>query len=141
MNVHMSEFPTGTYKKAHRHGPGAEIIILNGVGYSLCWYEGEKPLRVDWKEGTILSPRDQEWHQHFNTGPTPARFVAFTFSHIVVQSVTAHVAHRASAIAREGEDQIEYEAEDPAIFETFERACQAHGARVTMKRPAYATRG
>jgi len=32
MVSHVSEFPVGTYKKCHRHGPGYHVILLNGEG-------------------------------------------------------------------------------------------------------------
>ena len=50
---HISQFPIGTYKKAHAHGPGAHVIILSGEGYSLMWPEGEEPQRFEWQEMCI----------------------------------------------------------------------------------------
>ncbi len=48
MAVHCIEFPPWTYKKKHRHGVGAHVIVLNGQGYSLLSFEGEKePRRSD----------------------------------------------------------------------------------------------
>src|SRR5919204_1338194 len=56
MNSHISQFPIGTYKKAHAHGPGAHVIILSGEGYSLMWPENEEPQRYNWEIGTMIVP-------------------------------------------------------------------------------------
>lgn len=106
MKVHLAEFEVGTYKKAHRHGPGAHILILEGSGYSLMWPKGEEPKRYDWHPGSLISPPAGWYHQHFNTSDVPVFHIAF---------------HRPQTVANEGpRDQIEYEDEDPRIRESFE---------------------
>ncbi len=133
---HISEFPVGTYKKAHRHGPGAHVIILGGKGYSLCWPEGAQPTRVDWHEGSVFVPPDFWWHQHFNAGTTPARYLAIRWG-----SVKHKMDEKWSQLDKDrdqGGNQIEYEAEDPAIRATFE-AELAKGA-VPCRMPAVARR-
>ena len=37
---HIMAIESGTYKKAHRHGPGAQVIVIGGKGYSLMWHPG-----------------------------------------------------------------------------------------------------
>src|SRR6202008_2438106 len=71
MAAHISEFPIGTYKKAHRHGPGFNVIIIKGKGFSLFWREGEPIKRYDWQGGMVFSPPDIVWHQAFK--PRPGR--------------------------------------------------------------------
>ena len=42
IQTHISEFATGSYKRAHRHGPGSQILILGGEGYSLLWNDNPR---------------------------------------------------------------------------------------------------
>jgi quercetin dioxygenase-like cupin family protein len=135
MHLHISEFPPGTYKKAHRHGPGAEIIIVGGTGYSLLWFPGTRErVKVDWHDGSIISPMGGQYHQHFNTGATPVRYLAYTFGAVVVND-TRDGGEGASMSEREGGWQIEYEDEDPEIFATFAQECVRHGAAVALDHP------
>jgi len=86
MACHVEQFPTGTYERCHRHGPGSTIILLDGSGFSMMWpreigttpfkdAKQEQVKQFDWKEGTLVVPPLQWFHQHFNSGKTPARFV------------------------------------------------------------------
>ncbi len=118
MKVHIAEFEVGTYKKAHRHGPGAHILILKGIGYTLMWPPGTKPRRFDWKVGTLISPPAGWFHQHFNTGPEPVFHLAF---------------HRPASIFSEDQrGEIEYEDEDPEIRRMFEADLAKNGVKSGM---------
>ncbi len=117
MKPHISEFPVGTYKKGHRHGPGAHVIILNGTGYSLLWPDEDKPrTKVDWKKYSMFVPPDFWFHQHFNVGKDPARYFAVTWGHM---KVNFSVIGRADASIEEGGNQIEYPNESPEIMKIF----------------------
>src|SRR5215470_2416205 len=85
MNSHISQFPVGTYKKAHAHGPGAHVIILSGEGYTLMWPEGEEPQRFEWREGAMIVPPNLWYHQHFNTSTQPARYLAFKAEGVAIR--------------------------------------------------------
>jgi len=78
LSLHISEMPPLTYKKAHRHSGDAFILLLSGDGFSLTWPGGffDKRKRVDWKAGTLFVPPMYWYHQHLNTGSTPARYLA-----------------------------------------------------------------
>jgi oxalate decarboxylase/phosphoglucose isomerase-like protein (cupin superfamily) len=117
MNSHISEFPVGTYKKGHRHGPGAHVIILSGTGYSLMWPEGEPPRRYDWSAGSLIIPPNMWYHQHFNTGPAPARYLAFKHEGVAIRN--AQGVPKAWISRRLGGDQVDYADEQPAIRQIF----------------------
>jgi oxalate decarboxylase/phosphoglucose isomerase-like protein (cupin superfamily) len=136
MNSHISQFPTRTYKKGHRHGPGAHVIILAGTGYSLMWPEGEEPKRYDWGPGTLIVPPNLWFHQHFNTGAEPGRYLAF--KHEVVSLRNAQGVPKAWISRRIGGDQIDYADESPVVRELFRKALGEHGEKPEMD-DVYAT--
>jgi len=135
MVLHIAEFPTGTYQRAHRHNVGAHLVVLDGQGYSTMWFKGREDERskVDWKDGTVFSPRDLEYHQHFNTGATGTRCLAFRLGDLDI---------RGGQLAP-GYDYMEelagipYDEEDPDVYTSFERECAKNGAAVTLPRPVY----
>jgi quercetin dioxygenase-like cupin family protein len=119
MKVHLAEFEAGTYKKAHRHGPGAHILIVKGEGYSLMWPEGQEPTRYDWRPGSLISPPAAWYHQHFNTGSEPVFHIAF---------------HRPQTVGGEGpRDQIEYEDEAPEVKRDFAAELAKRGVPLRME--------
>jgi cupin superfamily acireductone dioxygenase involved in methionine salvage len=108
---HMSVFPAQTYKKAHRHGPGTLVVIVAGEGYSFMWPEGREKVHVPWREGSAFVPPNMWFHQHFNLGAAPARYLAF---HAPKGAI--NTSERIEDLAR---DQIDYADEDPMIRKQF----------------------
>ncbi|MDP2662885.1 MAG: ethanolamine ammonia lyase-activating protein, partial [Dehalococcoidia bacterium] len=132
MCAHVSEFPLGTYKKAHRHAAGAHIVLLSGEGYSILWKEGQPKVRVDWHTGSLFVPPDMWFHQHFNVGRDPARYLAVRWG---------SKKHRVSGVLsmagvedslKSGGNQIEYEDEDPEIRKMFEAELAKRGLEPRM---------
>src|SRR6267378_3972004 len=135
MNSHISQFPVGTYKKAHAHGPGAHVIVLGGEGYSLMWPEGDAPRRYEWQEGTMIVPPNLWFHQHFNTGTTPSRYLAFKAEGVAIRN--AQGVPKAWISKRLGGDQIDYADERPEVRRWFAEALAKHNLQSNMEK-AYA---
>jgi oxalate decarboxylase/phosphoglucose isomerase-like protein (cupin superfamily) len=130
MNSHISQFPTATYKKAHAHGPGAHVIIMSGSGYSLMGPDEDSLTRYDWKEGTMIVPPNMWFHQHFNTGTTPARYLAFKAEGVSIRN--AQGVPKAWISRRVGGDQIDYADESPLVRDTFTAALAQVGLTPRM---------
>jgi len=133
MSAHVSEFPVGTYKKAHRHGPGAHVIILAGKGFSNLWRAGEDVVRCDWKPNSVVVPPANWFHQHFNTGDRPARYLALKFSGRRYYISPEFAPGKSDVDLKLGGHQIEYGDEDPAIHTTFEAELRANGGVCGMQ--------
>jgi mannose-6-phosphate isomerase-like protein (cupin superfamily) len=131
MSAHISQFPVGTYKKAHRHGAGAHVIILKGEGFSLMWRDGEEIKRYNWRAGSLLVPPERWFHQHFNIGGEPARYLALKpFSSRKFPGLRKQWG--TSESVKQGGDQIEYEDEDPNIRQMFAEELGKRGVKNGM---------
>ena len=136
MHAHISEMPVGTYKKAHRHPADFHVMCVTGRGYSLLWYEGDAQFqRVDWKHGTVFAPPDYMFHQHFNTGPVPARYLATAYGSLrypFTEGKRKALFGGVSTSVKKGGDQIEYEDQSPRIHEMYVEEAGKNGVEVKM---------
>lgn len=144
---HMSVFPARTYKNAHYHGAGAYILIPDGEGYSVIWEKGhdvsKEGIVAPWHEGSCFAP--QMYHQHFNVGAAPARYLVLQRSggRDVEEPESRRAFERAkyteSAAERDegSSNQIEYPDEDPWIRQTFEKELAKKGLTSLMPEEAY----
>ena len=135
MHSHMSEMPVGTYKKGHRHGADFHVFCVMGEGYSLLWYDDTEPYeRVDWKHGVVFAPPDGMFHQHFNTSPDPARYLAIAFGGLRYPMTEAkrRVFMGMDVNVRDGGAQIEYEDQSPRIHKMFLEDLEKNGAQSRM---------
>jgi hypothetical protein len=126
---HMSVFPSRTYKKGHRHGPGVVIVIPAGEGYSIMWPEGREKVVIPWHEGSVFVPPNRWFHQHFNVGAQYARYLAL--------HAPRGVAGRSERVEDLARDQIEYPDEDPFIRQKFEEELGKRGLQSLMPEEAY----
>ncbi len=129
MGCHMSVFPAGTYKKAHRHGPGFVIVIPAGDGYSVMWPEGQDKVIVPWHEGSVFVPPDQWFHQHFNVGEAPARYLAL--------SPPGPFSRVGERVKNPALNTIQYPDEEPWIRQKFEEELAKRGHKSLMPEQAY----
>ena len=135
--AHVSQFPVGTYKKAHRHGPGAHVIIISGVGYSLLWpMDGganDRIERVDWHVGSMVVPPTNWFHQHFNGGTEPARYLALRWgSQKYGFSLGSASEGEADVSVKLGGAQIEYEDEEHEVHDMFAETLAKVGGESKM---------
>jgi mannose-6-phosphate isomerase-like protein (cupin superfamily) len=123
MHSHVSQMPVGRYKKGHRHAAGTHVHAVDGSGYSLLWYEGDEDfVELPWRHGIMYTPPFWMYHQHFNTGDTPARYVACSlgsrrYPFIALRRRSAEGAGAVSV--SKGGRQIEYEEQDPRVHRKF----------------------
>ena len=97
----------------------------------MIWREGEDVKRYSWRAGSLLVPPERWFHQHFNVGSEPARYLALKpFSSRKFPGLRKQWG--TSESVRTGGDQIEYEDENPSIRKIFEQELAKRGVRSQM---------
>jgi len=144
---HLSTWPAGRYHKAHYHGPGAVLLGLQSSGYVLLWNKelgirpyasgrGGKVVEIKWKEGSVYCPPGGWFHQHFNTGPQPARHLAIRFgSRLYPIGFKIAPQNREDGVyidVKQGGTLIGYEDEDPEIRKRYESELRKTGVACQM---------
>jgi hypothetical protein len=136
MHSHVSQIPKGRYKKAHRHAAGTHVHAVDGTGYSLLWYEGDSEFReFPWEHGFMYTPPFWMFHQHFNTGPQPARYLACSLGsrRYPFISLRRKSSEGAGSISiSQGGRQIEYEDQDPRVHRKWLEALRVTGVPSEM---------
>jgi oxalate decarboxylase/phosphoglucose isomerase-like protein (cupin superfamily) len=144
---HLATWPAGRYHKAHYHGPGAVLLGLQSSGYVLLWNKelgirpyasgkGGQVVEVKWKEGSLYCPPGGWFHQHFNTGPQPARHLAIRFgSRLYPIGFKIAPQNREDGVyidVKQGGTLIGYEDEDPEIRRRYESEMRKTGVPCQM---------
>jgi hypothetical protein len=92
----------------------------------------------------VLVPADRQFHQHFNTGPQPARYLATAVGGLRYPTTQAQRVSllgasegdtpAVSKSVKEGGDQIEYEDQDPRIHRIWLDDMRKNGAPPKMEK-------
>ena len=114
-------------------------MCVAGSGYSLMWHDGDQDyVRVEWENGTVFPPADKQWHQHFTTSETSARYLATGFGSLRYpftsdrrrEILGKQVAFSTST--KEGGDQIEYADQDTKIHPIYLEELSKRGLKAKM---------
>ncbi|MBI4187498.1 MAG: cupin domain-containing protein [Chloroflexi bacterium] len=130
MEAHITQYEVGTYMQAHRHEGGAHVLVLSGRGYSLMWPEGEGKQKFDWHKGSVISPVENWFHQHFVTSREPVMQVALRWGGKTYRFLQ-------DGQWAERHNVIEYFNEDPDVRELFEKELAKEGLKSRMEESFY----
>lgn len=134
LSAHIDVLDAGHYLQAHRHGPGAHVMGLQGEGYSLVWQRGTEDLiKVDWKPNSVFVPPTLWYHQHFSTTPGGSRFLAMHGTIKMNRELGAgNVTHPFTP-----ENLITYVEEDPIVREEYQRQIEGKDIEFNMPDACY----
>jgi len=137
IGMHVMSVSEGTYATAHRHGPGAHVIAIDGDGYELLFMPGQEKDRqkVIARPYAVVAPKLNEFHQHFNAGKGEYKMLAFRgrglkygWGHKYDPASTAQTKDPFKYAYMIGRDQ-----EDPAIREEYYQELDKNGVTLRLE--------
>ena len=121
MHAHISQIPTARYKKGHRHADGVHIWAVDGSGYTMLWHDeggSRQFIDVPWRHGIVYAPPFMMFHQHFNTAPKPARYLAISMGsrrYPIFRIKRESSGGKVDTDIKKGGNQVEYADQDPQL--------------------------
>lgn len=137
MHVHVSELPSGTYTKGRWHDPGVHVGAIAGSGYTLIWGPGDAEFRrLELRPGSVYALPEDTFHQHFNTGPAPLRYLAISIGNDRYPLLARKRRRRQvfEASVKAGGLQIEYADQDPRLHAMWLEELRKTGVEPRMAR-------
>ena len=132
---HVMQIGSGTYRKPHYHGSGAQVIVLGGKGYTLMWPKDPKEgsfVRVNWRKGSLLVPPEEWYHSHFTTSAEAGLHLALRRGQRGVGKN-----YLATVPEREGGTVMDYEDEPREVRAMYEAALAQEGVPNRMPPVTY----
>ena len=131
MTSHISQFPVGTYKKGHAHGPGAHVIISQrrGLFADVAGGRGAAALRLADRhhdraaEHVVPSALQHRHRRRRAISPSSTRASPIRNSQGVPKAWISR---------RIGGDQIDYADEKPEVRQMFAERLAKHGIAPRM---------
>ena len=130
LGMHIMGVSEGTYVTAHRHGPGAHVMVVGGEGYELLFNQGDVvKQKIMANPYAVVAPKLNEFHQHFNTGKGEYRMLAFRHTGLRYGWGLPY----GNARTAQSKDpnawayKIPFAEEDPTIREDYYRELEARG--------------
>lgn len=127
-DCYICEIPPGASLKPQRHLFEEWIYVIKGMGATSIWNEGGAKQSFEWQEGSLFSPPLNAWHQHFNTGSYPARYIALRRG----SENLLKDKYKSTLSISKGGDGIDYADEDPEIRRMFLEELAKEGVECTM---------
>ncbi len=87
----------------------------------------------EWGPGRVVVPSNQWFHQHFNSGARPSRYLALRWNNWRFRFMRMTDGDGSTYTdIKKGGGQIEFEDEDPGIHREFEAGLAKAGAQCRM---------